>query len=291
MRLCRMLLLVAAAPPLALAQPAPVRAPADSFTVMIEVPSRGDTLRGFIRVAQGAGPHLTVLYLSGFAEPAFPAFPATAQQAGFNGVGFNFRGSRRSSGYYTVDGTVDDAKAMLAVLRSDSAQRLWRVDPRRIVLVAASAGTLSALRTTADDKDIVCTAAMVPFNWAAAGIVARTDTAVRRQFENVMRSVTAGPEPVIRERGFLIRVLDSAESYDLVPVGAALGNRKVLLIGARQDATAPLPAHFTPLVEAIRKAGGAGLRDTVVDDTHNLTNTGDAVGAAIVRWLRSECAR
>ena len=290
MRLMAVLLL-AAAPTLGGAQAAPVRAPADSFTVMVEVPSRGDTLRGFIRVAQGAGPHLTVLYLSGFAEPAFPTFPATAQAAGFNGVGFNFRGSRRSSGFYTVDGTVDDAKAMLAVLRSDSAQRLWRVDPNRIVLVAASAGTLSALRTTADDKEIVCTAAMVPFNWAPAGIIARTDTAVRRQFENVMRSVTAGPEPAIRERGFLMRVLDSAESYDLLTPGAALGNRKVLLIGARQDATAPLPVHFTPLVEAIRKSGGVGLRDTVVDDGHNLPNTGNAVGAAIVRWLRSDCAR
>jgi hypothetical protein len=283
-------LLVVLGPTLAQGQSAPLRAPADSFTAMVAVPSQGDTLRGFIRVAQGAGPHLTVLYLSGFAEPAFPSFPATAQAAGFNGVGFNFRGSRRSGGFYTVDGTVDDARAMLAVLRSDSAQRLWRVDPSRIVLVAASAGTLSALRTTADDRGIVCTAAMVPFNWAPAGIIARTDTTVRRQFENVMRSVTAGPEPAIRERGFLTRVLDNAESYDLVPVGAALGNRKVLLIGARQDATAPLPVHFIPLVEAIRKAGGAGLRDTVVDDTHNLPNTGDAVGAAIVRWLRSECS-
>lgn len=285
------LLLMAVWPTLALAQPAPVRSPADSFTVMVEVPSRGDTLRGFIRVARGPGPHLTVLYLSGFAEPAFPSFPATVQAAGFNGVGFNFRGSRRSSGFYTVDGTVDDAKAMLVLLRSDSARRLWRVDPNRIVLVAASAGTLSALRTTADDQGIVCTAAMVPFNWAPAGIIARTDTAVRRQFENVMRNVTAGPEPAIRERGFLERLLANAESYDLLTPGAALGNRRVLLIGARQDATAPLPVHFLPLVEAIRRAGGSGLRDTVVDDTHNLPNTGDAVGAAIVRWLRSECAR
>lgn len=290
MRMCRILLLLAAAAPLAQAQGTPARAPADSFTVMLEVPSRGDTLRGFIRVAQGAGPHLTVLYLSGFAEPAFPSFPATAQAAGFTGVGFNFRGSRRSSGFYTVDGTVEDASAILAVLRSDSAQRLWRVDPSRIVLVAASAGTLSALRTTANDKGIVCTAVMVPFNWAPAGITARTDTAVRRQFENVMRGVTAGPEPIIREREFLMRVLDSAESYDLVPVGAALGNRKVLLIGARQDATAPLPVHYTPLVEAIRNAGGV-LRDTVVDDGHNLPNAGNAVGAAIIRWLRSDCAR
>jgi len=76
-----LLLLLVLGPTLAQGQSAPVRVPADSFTVMLEVPSRGDTLRGFIRVAQGVGPHLTVLCLSGFAEPAFPSFPATAQAA------------------------------------------------------------------------------------------------------------------------------------------------------------------------------------------------------------------
>ena len=264
--------------------------PADSFTVMMAVPSQGDTLRGFIRVAQGVGPHLTVVLLQGFPGSANPALPAVMQAAGFNGVGFTFRGVRASDGFYTVQGTIADAKTMVAFLRSDSARRLWRVDPDRIVLIGASAGTLSAMRATADDPRIVCGAAMVPFNWTRAGLAARTDTALRRRMEGTVRNLSSGPQPVLRERGLLEEVIGNAEANDLVPVGAGLGNRRVMLIGARQDATAPLPVHFTPLVEAIRKAGGAGLRDTVVDDGHNLPNTGDAVGAAIVRWLRSECS-
>jgi len=121
-------------------------APADSFTAMVAVPSRGDTLRGFIRVAQGAGPHLTVVLLQGFPGSATPTLPAVMQAAGFNGVGFTFRGVRASDGFYSVQGTIADAKAMVALLRSDSARRLWRVDPDRIVLIGASAGTLSAMR-------------------------------------------------------------------------------------------------------------------------------------------------
>ena len=144
------LLLLALGPALARAQAAPVRAPADSFTAIVAVPSQGDTLRGFIRVAQGAGPHLTVVLLQGFPGSANPPLPAVMQAAGFNGVGFNFRGVRASDGFYTVQGTIADAKAMVAFLRSDSARRLWRVDPDRIVLIGGSAGTLSALRATAE---------------------------------------------------------------------------------------------------------------------------------------------
>jgi hypothetical protein len=86
------------------------------------------------------------------------------------------------------------------------------------------------------------------------------------------------------------RTIANAEAYDLVTVGARLRKRKIMLVGAEQDQTAPLATHFTPLVEAIRNAGGV-LRDTTVADNHGLPTAGDAVGAAIVRWLRSECAR
>ena len=264
---------------------------ADSFTVRLAVPSHGDTLSGFIRVAAGAGPHLTVLFLQGFPGGETPTFPATMQAAGFNGVGFSYRGNFRSSGNYTLEGTAEDAETMVGFLRSDSARRLWRVDPDRIVVVGASSGTLATLRTAAGDPRIACAAAMVPFNWAPPAMVARTDTVVRGLFVNVFREVTRGPTPAIRENGLLERIFANAESYDLRPAGAELGKRKVMLVGALRDATAPLPVHFTPLVEVIRKAGGAGLRDTVVDDTHNLPNTGDAVAAAIVRWLRSDCVR
>jgi pimeloyl-ACP methyl ester carboxylesterase len=287
----RTLILVIAAtgiPARMMAQSSP--APADSFTapLAVAVANHGDTLRGFIRVAQGAGPHLTVLFLQGFPGAETPKFPATMQAAGFNGVGFNFRGNRNSGGLFTLEGAIEDAKTMVAFLRADSARRTYRVDRDRIVLVAASAGTLSALRTTADDPRIGCVAAMVPFNWALAATTARTDTMVRRRFETVMQNVTSGPEPAIRERGFLERVLANAESYDLVPVGSMLKDRGVMLVGAQQDATAPLPLHFTPLVATVRTAG-ARLRDTIVSDSHNLPTTGDAVGEAIVRWLRSDC--
>jgi pimeloyl-ACP methyl ester carboxylesterase len=266
-------------------------APADSFTTRIEVPSRGDTLRGFIRVAEGEGPRLTVLLLQGFPGAETPKLPATMQAAGFNGVGFNFRGNRTSGGFFTVDGTIEDAKAMVAFLRSDSARRRWHVDPDRIALVGASSGTLSTLRTAADDPRIACVAVMVPFNWSVPGLAARTDPAVRSQFDLFLRNLTGRPNPPIRERGMVDRLIATADSLDLAPVGARLGGRKVMLVGAAEDQTAPLPQHFMPLVEAIRNAGGAGLRDTIVADSHNLPGTGDEVVAGIVRWLRSDCMR
>ena len=54
-------------------------APVDSFTVPIVVPSQGDTLRGFLRVAAGPGPHLTVVQFQGFPGAGRPTLPAKLQ--------------------------------------------------------------------------------------------------------------------------------------------------------------------------------------------------------------------
>jgi hypothetical protein len=268
-------------------------APVDSFTVAIEVPSRGDTLRGFLRVAAGPGPHLTVVQLQGFPGAERPTLPATLQAAGFNAVGFMFRGNRQSSGHFTVEGTIDDAKAVIAFLRSDSAGRLWKVDPERIAVVGASSGTLATLTSTADDPRIVCSAAFVPFNWFRGTIAARTDSTVRSGFHMLVRQLTRASPPIIKEPtegSFVDHTVANAERYDLVPVGGRLRGRKLMLIGAARDQTAPLATHYTPLVEAIRGAGGV-LRDTVVDDSHNLPVAGTPATAALVRWLRSDCGR
>jgi acetyl esterase/lipase len=201
----------------------------------------------------------------------------------------NFRGQRSSDGQYSVEGTPEDAAAMVAFLRSDSARRAFRVDPKRIVIVGGSAGTYAALRATGQDPGLRCVGAIVPFNWTPAVLPARGDSAIRMQFDALLRSLASGPQPAIRAEGMVPKLLANAESYDLAAAGAALRDRKVLLIGAGQDRTAPLPVHFDPLVAAVRRAPGASLRDTLVDDAHNLPNTWQDVFAVLVRWLRYDC--
>jgi hypothetical protein len=278
-------------PAVLLALPQAGGAATDSFTVQIEVPSQGDTLRGFIRVAAGPGPHLTVVQLQGFPGSETPTLPATMQTAGYNGVGFMFRGNRRSSGFFTVEGTIDDARAMLAYLRTDSIARRFRIDPNRIVVVGASSGSLATLTTLADDQRVACAAVYVPFNWMHGTIAGRTDSVIRAGFHGIVRQMTSATPPVIKEKSpgsFVEHTVANAERYDLAPVAAQLRGRKLMLIGAAQDNVAPIPVHYRPVLDAAR-AAGAAVRDTIVDDSHNLPAAGTAATAAMVRWLRSEC--
>ncbi|MGH7469552.1 MAG: hypothetical protein ACRENP_16505 [Longimicrobiales bacterium] len=84
-------------------------------------------------------------------------------------------------------------------------------------------------------------------------------------------------------------IMKEAEQYDVRKAAATLAGRTVFLIGAQQDQTAPLATHFQPLLQALQSAQVKALRDTIVDDTHNMRTSGPVVFAAIARWLRQDC--
>lgn len=280
-----LLVTMAVGPTTALVAQAPAVA-ADSFTTTVEFPVQGVTLRARIHVAQGPGPHPTIVEFKGFQQGQGWVAPR-AQAEGYNGVSLDFRGQNGSGGRYAPDYTIADAAALLAVLRTDRARREWRVDPARLVVVGTSAGTLAALTTLADDAAVACGGAIVPFNWGAAGMMARGDSGIRRQFEAIVAGVD--PERVRPEGGLVSRVADRAEAINVGAAAERLAGKVVFLAGARRDETAPLLLHFQPLVATARRSGAVSVRDTIVDDTHNMPDTYQSVLDALYRWIRSDC--
>jgi hypothetical protein len=102
--------------------------------------------------------------------------------------------------------------------------------------------------------------------------------------------MSAGPQAPIRVSADLIaHIIANAELYDIRRPGANLHQRVVFLIGAQKDDVAVLSMNHDPLLQAIRTAGPALLRDTLVADGHALTVTQQDVFAAIGRWLRTDC--
>lgn len=271
------------------AQTAAARAPAmaaDSFTTTVEFPVQGVTLRARIHVAQGPGPHPTIVEVKGFQQADGWVAPY-APARGMNGVTLDFRGQNTSEGRYSPEYGPADLAGLVALLRTERARREWRVDPARLVVMGSSAGTLAALSTLGADPGISCGGAIVPFNWGVAGTMARADSGIRRQFEGVAAGVN--PERLRVEPDLVQRVMDQAEAINARTAATRLGGKVVFLIGAQRDDTAPLMLHFQPLVASARAAGARVVRDTIMDDTHNLTDTWRAALGTLYRWIRSDC--
>lgn len=271
----------------------PVRlsAQADSaFSVPIEVKSQGVTLRATLFVAAGPGPHATLVSLKGFPGGNSTTLQTFLQSKGFNAIAMNFRGQQESDGTYDVAGTPADAAAFIAFLRSDSARRRFRIDPRRIGVSGTSAGSFGALTTVATDESIRCLALVVPYNFPVTLLNLRNNPLAQTAMAAQLKTMTsATPPPVRLDSAFVGRTIDAAESLDLRQVATRLPGRNVLMIGAAQDETAPLNTHFNPVRDALR-AAQAVVRDTILHDTHNLPTTTSIVFDILARWL-GQCVR
>jgi hypothetical protein len=245
----------------------------------------GTTLRGRIHFATTPGPRPTVIELKGFEQPE-GSVAVGAPSHGYNGVSIDFRGQNASDGRYAPGNTRADLAGLMAFLRSDRALKDWGVDPARLIVVATSAGSFAALSALADDAALRCGAVVVPFNWGFAGTMIRADANIRSEFEQVI----AGGNPALVRPvpGLVGMVGDSAAGLDNDTVAKRLNGKVVFLVGAAQDQIAPLDYNFHPLVAAAR-AAGASVRDTIVEDAHNLTRTEGAVTEAIWRWVRTDC--
>lgn len=275
---------------LTLALPVAAHAQADTaFSVPIEVTSQGITLRAILHVAAGPGPHATFIVLKGFPGGRGQAFPVFMQSKGFNAISPNFRGQLESDGTYDVAGTAADVAAIVGYLRSDSARRAFRIDPRRIAIAGTSAGSYAALSAAATDEFVRCVALVVPFNWAIPLLQMRNNALFRTAMVSQLQSITSGSAAVRLDTAFVSRTVDSAEVVDLRSAATRLPGHDVLMIGAQRDETAPLDTHFKPVRDALR-AARAAVRDTILDDTHNLPATTQTVFELTATWMRG-CVR
>ncbi len=284
-RISLLLFALVVGPTAALGAQAPPTA-VDSFTTTVEFPVQGITLRAQIHVARGPGPHPTIVEVKGFQQADGWVAPYAPAQ-GMNGVTLDFRGQNASDGRYSPEYTPADLAGLVALLRTDRARREWRVDPARLVVVGSSAGTLAALTTLGTDPGVACGGAMVPFNWGVAGVMARGDSGIRRQFDGIAARVN--PERLRVEPDMVQRVMDHAEANNTGTAATRLSGKVVFLIGAQRDDTAPLPLHFHPLVAAARGAGARVVRDTIMDDTHALPDTWRTALSTLFGWIGRDC--
>lgn len=261
-----------------------------AFEAPVSFVSEGDTLRGTVLVAEGAGPHPTVLFLSGFpGRPDPPGFLAPVYGAGYNVLFFPYRGTWGSDGLFSADNVLADAEAALALLRSPEARDAYRIDADAIAVYGTSFGGWTALSLAAADPDLDCVAATVVANVGAFGRQWRAAEPYRAAWRQTFDQMTA--ELPIRmaggPAGTMADIMQRADDYDLVPLAPALRDRAVILFGAEQDEVAPIADHYQPVADALRGTGMERLTLGTAPGGHQ--DPQSEWDAELVEWLREDC--
>jgi pimeloyl-ACP methyl ester carboxylesterase len=247
--------------------------------------SDGHRLLGCVYVADGPGPHPTVLLLHGCPGNERNIDLAHAlRRAGFNVALFHYRGAWGSDGTFSIAGAAADVPAALAFLRHEAHAAAFRIDPDRIVPVGHSMGGFVALMAAAEDERVPAVAGLAAFNF---GLHAR----LMQQVPDIRTRTLAELAPLVpplrgaTAEGLVDEMAAHRAAWNLLDRVPALRERPVLLVAAERDETAIPLLHHRPLVDAF---GPDAPRLTVAafDADHLFSSTRIALARTVAAWLR-----
>ncbi|TMJ11407.1 MAG: alpha/beta fold hydrolase, partial [Alphaproteobacteria bacterium] len=122
---------------------------------VLHIPSGGVEINGVAYVAAGAGPHPVLVLMHGLPGNEKNLDLAQAvRRAGWTVVTFNYRGSWGSPGKFSFAGNLEDARAVLAWVRTPANAARIRADPKRIVVGGHSMGGWVTAMTAETDPDL-----------------------------------------------------------------------------------------------------------------------------------------
>jgi pimeloyl-ACP methyl ester carboxylesterase len=247
--------------------------------------SHEQQLVGRIYVAQGAGPHPTILLLHGFpGDEQNGDLAHILRRAGWNVMTFHYRGAWGSQGSFSFTHVFEDIPVALDLLRTHEMRERCRVDAERIVLIGHSMGGFGALLTAAADSSVLAVASLAGFHFGAFARLLRQDASLIESTVRdwntclpALRGISA--EQLVQE------VLDQSEQWTLDQYLQTLAQRSVFLLGASRDTVAPLHLHHTPLVAALERLSASHVRSAILHTDHAFSDARVALAQHLLSWL------
>jgi len=255
------------------------------FSKMFTFSVAGDDLITTAYIAQGQGPHRTIVFFHGFpgAEKNYDLVQIL-RRAGNNVIVFHYRGSWGSQGSYSINNILEDADAAIAMLKTDSVRASCRIDPSNIILMGSSLGAFTAMVTLAHHPEIKSMAFLVGFNFGRYGKYLIGDES-RIVKARELWSDSFAPLRGTNKEKFVSEIIENRNAWDLVDFAKTLKDKNLLFIAGTHDTIADIPNHHQPIVEILESSDQNRLKAVVLETDHECSNSRIAVAELLLAWL------
>ena len=251
--------------------------------------SEGYKLTGLIYIANGPGPHPTVVLLHGFpGNEKNLDIAQAARRAGFNVMFFHYRGAWGSEGDYSVLQVERDALRALQFLREPGNASKYRVNREKLSVLGHSLGGYVALASGSQDKEVVCVGAMSPVNMALWQVgISSNDPELLR--------VVDYADTLFMLRGFNSAALRAQmnsidpKKMDTTLFGPNMRGKSVFMVVGDEDNVTPADTMFSPVVEAYSQDDKIRLQSHIISGDHSYSWSRLALTRLVLDWLQQDC--
>lgn len=243
---------------------------------VLHIPSGGVEINGVAYLAAGAGPHPTLVLCHGWPGNEKNLDLAQAvRRAGWNVVTFNYRGSWGSPGNFRFAQNPDDARAVLAYLRSPANAAKLGVNTRQMVLMGHSMGGWVTTLVAGGDDGLL-----------GAGLISAANMGVMRgldrpgivQMAAENSETLAGTSPEIMAD----ELIAERPKFDFLQAAPGLAKMPLLVLSS-DDGLAP---QTDQLIAAVRANGGKRITAYHVATDHGWNDKRVLLQTHVIRWLQ-----
>lgn len=252
---------------------------------LLKIPSGEALIIGRMYIADGEGPHATVVLLHGFPGVMMNLDLAAAlQQQGWNVLVINYRGAWGSQGEFSYTNSLEDVRAAIDYIKGNDVARENRIDPERIALVGHSFGGFLALKAASLDPTIKVVASLSGANFGLFALMVEQDPRLEAQIVQMLNEGSfflngAKAEAIIEE----VRL--NKDEWNTFLFAPNLADRELLITAAAFDEELPKPLFHDPLVVSFEQAGAQNLQSLIFETDHNYIDKRQELATALHKWL------
>ncbi len=242
-------------------------------------------LLGLIYLANGKGPHKTLVLLHGFpGNEKNLDIAHMLSRGGINVLIFHYSGCWGSRGSYSFGQAYADLRTVRKAIADEGFSDLNRIDRDRVFLAGHSVGGFLTLLAARDHMDFRGFAPLAPYNLSlqADRIEAGDTDACKETFD--LFSCGLNPLDGATAESLLAEIRERRKEWDLLETPEPFRAPDMLLVIASLDTVARPPIHQIPLAKMLNRAGG---RKKVLElsCSHDFSERRIALAEALYEWL------
>lgn len=257
--------------------------PASMRAVCFE--SAGSKLLGTLFLAEGIGPHKTLLLLHGFPgnETNFDIAHA-ARRAGWNVLVFHYRGSWGSQGSFSWSNAIQDTQCAVKFLKNELIIHEFNINKDQLVIIGHSMGGFLAMLTAIGDSSINHIGYLAGFNFGLfADVLQKNEIAKQITLESLEHSskMLAGASPL----ELMAEMIKNSSDWNLLNHLDHLKKKNILMAGAKHDSISLYDIHHGPLAEALKDSNNGLLTEIIMDTGHSFSDKRISLTQTVIDWL------
>jgi uncharacterized protein len=248
----------------------------------------GSNISGIFFQAIAAKPTPTVILANGYPgrEGDIFGLGSYLKNDGVNTYVFNYRGTWKSEGLFSITNAVNDVIKSIEFLKRIDISRKYNIDTTNITIIGYSFGGGIVLLSGKLYPPVTRIVSIAGTNLKITADKIAADTAYRR---NHLQALKAG-EKVIRGimNGEEIHewILAHKNEIDLLNTVDAISDKKILLIGGWDDNLSPIEENLIPLYRSFQRIKGSNCKIRLLETNHSFSNVLPELQQCILNWVK-----